>query len=91
MNSDDKDTKIGRGVAEVSLQELGSASEDNRREHGNDDNSGPDVNALPQFRLYKRRHFGVLGIIALNIVAGMNLTWFGPISNKSVYLDTSGP
>ncbi|KAH8113902.1 MFS general substrate transporter [Phellopilus nigrolimitatus] len=35
------------------------------------------------FKLYKRRFTGVLGIIALNIVAGMNLPWFGPIANDT--------
>ncbi|KAI5123266.1 hypothetical protein M0805_001355 [Coniferiporia weirii] len=37
----------------------------------------------PPYRLYKMRFAGVAGIIALNIVAGANLTWFGPIANDT--------
>ncbi|EJD00097.1 MFS general substrate transporter [Fomitiporia mediterranea MF3/22] len=37
----------------------------------------------PQFKLYKRRYFGVVGIVFLSIFAGANLSWFGPIANSS--------
>lgn len=36
-----------------------------------------------QFKLYKRRFSGVISIVILSVVAGMNLPWFGPISNKT--------
>ncbi|KAK7035498.1 hypothetical protein VNI00_011791 [Paramarasmius palmivorus] len=34
-----------------------------------------------EYRLYKRRFVGLIGIIALNIVGGMSWPWFGPIAN----------
>lgn len=36
-----------------------------------------------QYKLYKRRFVGMIAIMALNVVAGMNWPWFGPISNAS--------
>ncbi|KAK7461987.1 hypothetical protein VKT23_008419 [Stygiomarasmius scandens] len=39
---------------------------------------------LPQeYRLYKRRFVGLIGMVALNIVGGMSWPWFGPIANDT--------
>lgn len=35
------------------------------------------------YRLYGGRFAGVVGIMGLNIVGGMNWPWFGPIANAS--------
>ncbi|KAE9411182.1 MFS general substrate transporter [Gymnopus androsaceus JB14] len=46
--------------------------------------SPPHVhNELP-YRLYKRRFLGLLGMVILNIVAGLSWPWFGPIANNMV-------
>ncbi|RDB25138.1 Major facilitator superfamily domain-containing protein 7 [Hypsizygus marmoreus] len=37
-----------------------------------------------QYRLYRRRFAGVVGLVVLNIVAAMSWPWFGPISNNMV-------
>ena len=37
----------------------------------------------PVYRLYKRRFLGIIGIMILNAVGGMNWPWFGPIANDS--------
>lgn len=42
-------------------------------------------NAPVVYRLYKRRFLGVIGIVLLNIVAGMNWPWFGPIAIASTF------
>ncbi|THH01887.1 hypothetical protein EW145_g6842 [Phellinidium pouzarii] len=47
---------------------------------GTQPDSEPRLPHLP-YRLYKMRYVGVVGIVALNVVAGMNLPWFGPIAN----------
>ncbi|KAL4073952.1 major facilitator superfamily domain-containing protein [Scleroderma citrinum] len=36
-----------------------------------------------QYRLYKRRFSGLLGMIILGIVTGMPWSWFGPIANNT--------
>ncbi|KAJ6499353.1 major facilitator superfamily domain-containing protein [Mycena sanguinolenta] len=36
------------------------------------------------YRLYKRRFVGMVGLVVLNVVAGMTWPWFGPISNNMV-------
>ena len=41
-----------------------------------------ELDGSPKYRLYKRRFLGVLGIIVLNIIGGMNWPWFGPIANN---------
>ncbi|KAF8514456.1 MFS general substrate transporter [Hysterangium stoloniferum] len=33
------------------------------------------------YRLYRRRFLGVFGLVMLNVFAGMNWPWFGPIAN----------
>ncbi|KAL5522667.1 hypothetical protein ACEPAG_8685 [Sanghuangporus baumii] len=79
-----------RASTDVALVELGT-SQDEGRQRKEEPHSVMDANVgnrmyeeLPvQFRLYRRRRAGVLGIIALNIVAGMSLTWFGPIANNT--------
>ncbi|EJC99340.1 MFS general substrate transporter [Fomitiporia mediterranea MF3/22] len=43
----------------------------------------PKPEIRPQYRVYKCRYAGMLGVIVLNIVAAMALTWFGPIANKT--------
>lgn len=40
------------------------------------------------YRLYKWRFAGVVGIMGLNIVGGMNWPWFGPIANESELHET---
>jgi len=35
-----------------------------------------------QYRLYKRRFAGLVALMLLNVIAGMSLPWFGPISNN---------
>ncbi|KAJ7725873.1 major facilitator superfamily domain-containing protein [Mycena maculata] len=36
------------------------------------------------YRLYKRRFIGIVGLVVLAIVSGMPWPWFGPISNNMV-------
>ncbi|KAJ7346561.1 major facilitator superfamily domain-containing protein [Mycena albidolilacea] len=36
------------------------------------------------YRLYKRRFVGLVGLVVLNVVSGMTWPWFGPISNDMV-------
>ncbi|KAJ6609864.1 major facilitator superfamily domain-containing protein [Mycena sp. CBHHK59/15] len=52
------------------------------------ENAGTDVvsvhSSTHEYRLYKRRFVGVVGMVVLNIVAGMTWPWFGPISNNVV-------
>ncbi|THU99971.1 MFS general substrate transporter [Dendrothele bispora CBS 962.96] len=36
-----------------------------------------------QYRLYRRRFVGMIGMVALNIVGGMSWPWFGPIANDT--------
>ncbi|KAF9263409.1 MFS general substrate transporter [Marasmius fiardii PR-910] len=43
-----------------------------------------DQSAPIEYKVYKRRYVGVLGVILLNIVGGMSWPWFGPISNSMV-------
>ncbi|KLO14386.1 MFS general substrate transporter [Schizopora paradoxa] len=38
---------------------------------------------VTDYRLYKWRFAGVVGIMGLNIVGGMNWPWFGPIANNT--------
>ncbi|OCB86302.1 MFS general substrate transporter [Sanghuangporus baumii] len=79
-----------RATADVALVELGT-SQDEGRQRKEEPHSAMDSstgnrtneNSPVQFRLYRRRRAGVLGIVVLNIVAGMSLTWFGPIANKT--------
>ena len=40
----------------------------------------------PQYRQYKRRFVGALGVFMLNFLGGYNVVWFGPISNNGEYL-----
>ena len=45
--------------------------------------SGTEENSKGMtYRLYKWRFAGVVGIMGLNIVGGMNWPWFGPIANE---------
>uniref|UniRef100_A0A0W0F096 MFS general substrate transporter n=1 Tax=Moniliophthora roreri TaxID=221103 RepID=A0A0W0F096_MONRR len=43
-----------------------------------------DGPAPAEYKLYKRRFPGLIGIILLNIVGGMSWPWFGPIANDMV-------
>lgn len=43
-----------------------------------------NVDAIPEYRLYKYRFVGALGIFMLDFLGGFNPTWFGPISNEGV-------
>ncbi|KAF9051051.1 MFS general substrate transporter [Hymenopellis radicata] len=37
---------------------------------------------LMEYRLYKRRYAGIIGMVILNIVGALSWPWFGPISNN---------
>ncbi|KAK7057238.1 MFS general substrate transporter [Favolaschia claudopus] len=37
-----------------------------------------------EYRLYRRRFVGMVGLVVLNVVSGMTWPWFGPISNDMV-------
>ncbi|KAL5499054.1 hypothetical protein ACEPAH_1572 [Sanghuangporus vaninii] len=89
MDMKDKSTEE-RATADVALVEHGTSQVEGRQReeepHSAMDSSTGNrtyENSPVQFRLYRRRRVGVLGIIVLNIVAGMSLTWFGPIANKT--------
>ena len=41
-----------------------------------------DASAITEYRLYKYRFVGALGIFMLDFLGGFNPTWFGPISNE---------
>ncbi|TDL20024.1 MFS general substrate transporter [Rickenella mellea] len=43
-----------------------------------------EIQPVVEYRLYKARFWGVTGIVILNIVGGMNWTYFGPISTEMV-------
>ncbi|KAF9070062.1 major facilitator superfamily domain-containing protein [Rhodocollybia butyracea] len=43
----------------------------------------PNIEVTP-YRLYKRRFTGLLGMVILNVVAGLSWPWFGPIANNMV-------
>ncbi|KIY74287.1 MFS general substrate transporter [Cylindrobasidium torrendii FP15055 ss-10] len=47
-----------------------------------DGDSRETVQPAQEFRLYKRRFVGVIGMVILNIVSAMCWPWFGPISNN---------
>lgn len=89
------DVKKERATAEVMLEERAS-SIDEARQRSQDYATNPSLNnpvevAQPQFKLYKRRFSGVIGVIILSVVAGMNLPWFGPIANNSMYICSFAP
>ncbi|KAI0066126.1 MFS general substrate transporter [Artomyces pyxidatus] len=48
------------------------------------DASEPVPDPHVQYRMYKRRWFGVFALFILEVVAGMSWPWFGPISNNVV-------
>ena len=91
MDAMDKGAKE-RATTDVALVEIGTSQDEGRKREedpqpvmdANADHTTSEGSPL-QFRLYRRRYTGVLGIIALNIVAGMSLTWFGPVANTSAY------
>ncbi|KAG7088672.1 hypothetical protein E1B28_012644 [Marasmius oreades] len=43
-----------------------------------------DQSTPMEYKVYKQRFIGVLGVVLLNIVGGMAWPWFGPISNNMV-------
>ena len=44
-----------------------------------------EVIAAPKYRLYKRRFVGAVGVFMLDLLGGLNPSWFGPISNSGMY------
>ena len=82
-------------VAEVEVEKiaaredgLGIGLPDSGRSAPNSIIEGFELDGAPRYRLYKRRFAGVLGIIVLNIIGGMNWPWFGPIANNGKWRDT---
>ncbi|EJC99339.1 MFS general substrate transporter [Fomitiporia mediterranea MF3/22] len=89
MDHSDKDNAKECGETRITLEAPALTSEDSMQRHDGQQDGNILVSGIsgletqPQFKLYKRRHAGVIGIIALNIVAAMSLTWFGPIAYKT--------
>ena len=48
------------------------------------DQHEPSSVTPPSYRLYKHRFAGAFAVFVLNVVAGMNWPWFGPIANSSM-------
>jgi hypothetical protein len=39
----------------------------------------------PSYTLYKKRFTGVIGLVVLNVVGGLNWPWFGSISTQGEF------
>lgn len=83
--SSSKETTSAMGGSEslVDVEELQQGPLMEGHEPLANDLNVEEVSNGTTYRLYKWRFAGVVGIMGLNIVGGMNWPWFGPIANAS--------